>query len=117
MKKIVAFLLVVLTSIVVTQAYSDDSQHNVQTTQVIVQGCVSQSSTRDVLMEYSGNSYVLESVGIFHPGDYLGQQVEVTGSESPTFSTSSTYAMSGAGIPSVTIKVHSIKTISAQCTY
>ncbi len=59
---------------------------------------------------------MLEATGITDIDDFLGQQVEVTGIESPTFSTSATPAMSGGGTPSMTITVETVKTISKQCT-
>jgi hypothetical protein len=53
-------------------------------------GCVSRSSGDYVLMQPDpGNSYVLHSVDNIKLGRYLGQQVKITGTESPTLSDTS----------------------------
>ena len=81
---------------------------------VSVQGCVSRSSGDFTLMQAEpGNTYVLRPSGKLKLDPYLGQQVEVTGQETPTTSTSSNYKRRPAS--AVTIAVESIKTISKQC--
>jgi hypothetical protein len=85
---------------------------NEKSGQATVQGCVSRSSGAFMLMQSDpGNSYVLRPSGKLKLDPYLGQQVEVTGRETPTTSTSS-YRRAPAA---VTIVVESIKTISKQC--
>ena len=81
---------------------------------VSVQGCVSRSSGDFTLMQSDpGNTYVIRPSGKLKLDSYLGQQVEVTGYETPTTSTSSNYNRRPAS--AVTIIVESIKTISKQC--
>lgn len=79
---------------------------------VTAQGCVSRSSGYYILMQ-SGNSYVLETSRKIDFGHFLGRQVEVTGKERATLSTSS----SRRDAPGLTIMVESINTISQQCNH
>jgi hypothetical protein len=85
--------------------------------QVTVQGCVTRSSGDYILIKQDpGMTYELQATGKikFHP--YLGQRVEVTGTESPSMSTSSD-AMARMGSPSsVTLTITSIKTIEKECS-
>jgi CDP-diacylglycerol pyrophosphatase len=81
--------------------------------QVTVQGCVSRSSGDYILMQADpGNSYVLHSANHVKLGHYLGQQVKVTGTKSPTLNDSSD---AGRAATSTTIMVSSISTISKEC--
>jgi len=81
---------------------------------VTVQGCVSRAAGDFILTQSDpSNSLVLEPTRKIKLEPYLGQQVEVTGTESPTMSTSSNYRRR-AGSP-VTIVVDSINTISKRC--
>jgi len=97
---------------------SKSSPHNSKDSkgQVTVQGCVSRSTGDYVLIKPDpGMTYELQATGKikFHP--YLGQQVEVTGTESPSMSTSSD-ALARTGSPSsVTLTITSIKTIEKEC--
>lgn len=82
-----------------------------------VQGCVGRASGYYILMQPDvNNTYNLEEgnrkVKI---GQHLGQQVEVTGWESPALSTSSSSSFRTAA-SSVTLMVTSIKTIAERCT-
>jgi hypothetical protein len=80
---------------------------------VTVQECVSRSSGDFTLMQSDpANAYVLRPTGKLKLDPYLGQQVEVTGSETPTSSTSSNYRRRPDS--AVTIAVESIKTLSRQ---
>lgn len=98
---------------------SKSSAHNSKDSkgQVTVQGCVSRSTGDYVLIKPDpGMTYELQATGKikFHP--YLGQQVEVTGTESPSMSTSSD-ALARTGSPSsVTLTITSIKTIEKECS-
>jgi cellobiose phosphorylase len=85
--------------------------------QITVRGCVSKLNTDYILTQAEqGNSYQLQGSRKLRLGPYLGQQVEVTGTESPSMSTSSDYlARSGSASP-VTITVSSIKTIAKRCS-
>jgi hypothetical protein len=82
--------------------------------QLAVQGCVTRSSGDYILIKQDpGMTYELQATGKIKFHRYLGQRVEVTGTESPSMSTSSD-AM--ARMPSsVTLTVASIKTIEKEC--
>jgi len=85
--------------------------------QITVQGCVATSSG-DYTLFKQNMTYELAATGKskIKLGQYLGQQVEVTGSESPSLSTSSDF-LTRAGPPSsVTLTITSIKTIKKWCT-
>lgn len=85
--------------------------------EVTVQGCVSRSTGSYILIKQDpGMTYELQATGKTRLGQYLGQQVEVTGRESPSLSTSSD-ALARLGSPaSTTITVTSIRTIAKECT-
>jgi hypothetical protein len=85
--------------------------------QVTVRGCVSRSSGDYILSQQDPvMTYELQATGKTKLGPYLGQQVEVTGSKSPSLSTSSD-ALAKMGSPApVTLTVTSIKTIAKECT-
>jgi hypothetical protein len=115
MNKTVLLGVLFVGSWLMAQANPDQSQHppDEKKGQVTVQGCVSRASGNFVLMQSDpGNSYVLHATNKINLGHYLGQQVEVTGTESPTMSSSSD---SGRRSASLTIMVDSINTISKQC--
>lgn len=84
---------------------------------VTVRGCVGKQNTDYILIQPDqGNSYELQGSRKIRLKAYLGQQVEVTGTESPSLSTSSDYlARTGPASP-VTIAVTSIKTIAKRCS-
>jgi hypothetical protein len=115
MNKTILLVMLFLGSWLMGQASPDQSQQSPKETkgQVTVQGCVSRSSGDYVLMQ-PGSSYVLHATNNIKLGHYLGHQVEVTGTESPTMSTSSN---AGRSQSSVTIMVGSINAISKQCTH
>ena len=96
---------------------NDRSHSNNTKDEITVQGCVAKSSTDYILAQADqGNSYQLQGTKKLRFGQYLGQQVEVTGVESPTLSTSSDYLARGGTATSVTIRVHSIKAIQKRCS-
>jgi hypothetical protein len=82
-----------------------------------VQGCVSRSSGDYILMKQDpGVTYELQAPRKTKLHQYLGQQVEVTGTESPSMSTSSdSSARSGSPSP-VTLTITSIRTIAKECS-
>lgn len=84
--------------------------------QITVQGCVGRSTGNYILFKQdAGTTWVLQARGKLKLGPYLGQQVEVTGIESPFLSTSSS-SLTRTGPPSsVTLTIASIKTIAKQC--
>jgi hypothetical protein len=86
--------------------------------QVTVQGCVGTSSGDYTLFKQDpAMTYELEATGKskIKLGQYLGQQVEVSGWESPSLSTSSDY-LTRTSPSSVTLTITSIKTIKKWCT-
>ena len=84
--------------------------------QITVQGCVTRSTGDYILIKQDpGMTYELQATGKIKFHQYLGQRVEVTGTESPAMSTSSD-AMARTGSPSsVTLTITSIKTIDKEC--
>ncbi len=97
---------------------SNSSQHDskVPKGQITVQGCVGRSSGDYILMKQDpAMTYELQATGKMRLRKYLGQQVEVTGKESPSMSTSSD-SLTRTGSPaSATLTIISIKTIEKQC--
>jgi hypothetical protein len=84
--------------------------------EVTIKGCVGRMSGDYLLFQTNpGNSYLLESNRKIRLRNYLGQQVEVTGREEPTLSTSMNFSVRRAGSP-VTILVSSINTLSQECS-
>ena len=85
--------------------------------EVTVKGCLSKLSSDYILTQPDqGNSYELQGSRKMRLGPYLGQEVEVTGVESPSMSTSSDYLTKTGAASPVTINVKSIKTISKRCS-
>ena len=86
--------------------------------QITVQGCVSRSSGDYVLIQQNpAMTYALRGSGKTRIGPYLGHEVEVTGTKSPSMNTSSD-ALARMGSPaSVTLTVSAIKTIGKVCRY
>jgi len=84
--------------------------------QVTVRGCVSRSSGDYTLIRQDpGITYELQATNKIKLHRYLGQRVEVTGTESPSLSTSSdSMARTGSASP-VTLTITSIKTIDKEC--
>ncbi len=95
----------------------DASQHKKAKDEITVRGCLGRSNTDYILTQPDqGNSYELARSRKLRLAPYLGQEVEVTGSEYPSMSTSSDYlARSGSASP-VTIRVTTIKTIEKRCS-
>ena len=82
--------------------------------EVTVQGCISRQSGDYILTQSDpGNSYVLHAAENIKLGQYLGQQVKVTGTKSPTLSDSTD---AGRSPSAVTLTVTSVKTISKECS-
>ena len=84
--------------------------------QVTVQGCVSRSNGDYILMKQNpAMTYELQATGKTRLRNYLGQSVEVTGTESPTLSSSSDSLNKIGSAAPVTITITSIKTIDKDC--
>jgi hypothetical protein len=96
---------------------SNPEKAKVSKGQVTVQGCVGTSSG-DYTLFKEDMTYELEATGKskIKLGQYLGQQVEVTGRESPSLSTSSDFLTRTGSPSSVTLTITSIKTIKKWCT-
>jgi len=85
--------------------------------EVTVQGCVGRFGGDYILSKQDpGVTYQLQATGKIKLRRYLGQRVEVTGSEAPTMSTSSDALNRSGSASPVTILITSIKTISKECT-
>ena len=85
--------------------------------EVTVQGCVGRFGGDYILSKQDpGVTYQLQATGKIKLRKYLGQRVEVTGSEAPTMSTSSDALNRSGSASPVTILIDSIKTISKECT-
>jgi hypothetical protein len=119
MAKVTILLLLCATISVNGQtAGSADQRHGKKNKdEITVQGCVGKSSTDYILTQpEQGNSYELQGNRDIKLRRYLGRQVEITGIQGPSMSTSSDFlARSGSASP-VTITVASIKTIAQQCS-
>jgi hypothetical protein len=85
--------------------------------QVTIQGCVGRFSGDYVLTKQDpAITYQLQATGKIKLRHYLGQRVEVIGSEAPSMSTSSDALNKTGSASPVTITITSIKTISQECT-
>jgi len=116
MKKATVLMRLFVVGLLMAQANQAQSQATPKNKEgkVTVQGCVSRAAGDFILMQSDpANSFVLEPTRKIKLEPYLGQQVEVTGTESPTMSTSSNFRRR-AGSP-VTIVVDSINTVSRRC--
>ena len=116
MKRTIVFAILLASGRFTAQANQDHAQQppKEKPGHVSVEGCVSRSSGDFTLIQSDpGNTYVIRPSGKLKLDPYLGQQVEVTGRETPTTSTSSNYNRRPAS--AVTIVVESIKTIAKQC--
>jgi hypothetical protein len=85
--------------------------------QVTLQGCVSRSAGDYTLMKQNpAVTYELQGTHKIRLSHYLGQRVEVTGSEGPTMSSSSDSMNKTGSAAPVTLTVTSIRTIDKDCT-
>jgi hypothetical protein len=83
---------------------------------VTIRGCVSRSNGDFTLMKTNpGVTYELHGTHGIKLAHYLGQRVEVTGSESPSLATSSD-SMTRTNASPVTLTVTSIKTLDKDCS-
>ncbi len=82
--------------------------------EITATGCVSRLNSNFILMlSDQSSSYQLEEGKGVKLDPYLGQEVEVTGTESPAMSTSTLKASTANPLQ---ITVHSIKTIHKRCS-
>ena len=121
MKKTILVVLVIWASVLLAQesnAPSGPSQDNSKHAkgQITVQGCVGRSTGDYILTKQDpGMTYELQATGETKLRHYLGQGVEVTGTESPSLSTSSDTSARMGSPASVTLTVTSIRTIDKEC--
>ncbi|MGA8492444.1 MAG: hypothetical protein WB711_18605 [Terriglobales bacterium] len=82
-----------------------------------IQGCVGRFSGDYILTKQDpAMTYQLQATGKIKLRKYLGQRVEVTGSQGPTMSSSSDALNRTGSASPVTITITSIKTVSNECT-
>jgi hypothetical protein len=114
MIKTTLFVLLCAGSCLIAQSGQAQAQPSTKAKgQVTVEGCVSRQSGDYILTESDpGNSYVLHAASNVKLGQYLGQQVKVTGTKSPTLSDSADAERSPSA---VMLNVSSVKTISKEC--
>jgi hypothetical protein len=119
MKEVLFATLLFSGSLLLAQNAPDNSQQpatgsNGATT---ITGCVSRSNGDYVLMKQNPPvTYELQSTHKIRLKNYLGQRVEVTGTKSPTLSSSSdTSGREGSAAP-LTITVTSIKALDKDCS-
>jgi len=100
-----------------TPRTADQNNSNGSNGQITVQGCVDRARGDYILFRQNpGMTYELQAKGKTRLRQYLGQQVEVTGTKSPSLSTSSD-SLTNSGSPApVTLTVISIKTIAKECS-
>lgn len=117
MRKVLLALLLSGSFVLAQDSSPSGQQSKDSEGQVTVQGCVSRATGDYTLYEQGPDrTYLLQGTGKIKLGQYLGQQVEVTGTKSPAMSTSSD-ALSRSGSPaSTTLTVKAIKMIAKQCT-
>jgi hypothetical protein len=117
----ICFLLLLSSSFLLAQDSNSSamSQGNSKHSkgEVTVQGCVGRSSGDYILTKQNpGMTYELQGTGKIKLRQYLGQRVEVTGTQSPSMSTSSD-AITKTGAPaSTTLTISSIRTITKECS-
>lgn len=85
--------------------------------EVTLRGCVSRSSGDYILMKQDpAVTYELQGSRKIKLRHYLGQRVEVTGSESPTLASSSDAMNKVGSAAPVTLNITSIKTLDKDCS-
>jgi hypothetical protein len=112
MKRLMLLVLLMSASFVIGQT-SGQTPSNNQSGPIKVHGCVSRASGDYILIKTDpGDTYrLLSSKGVkLH--SYLGQRVEITGTQAPTMATTSD---EGHTVSPVTITVSSVKTLSKEC--
>lgn len=119
MKKL-GFVLLLSGGILLAQdsTAAKDSQHKTKASkdEITIQGCVGRSSGDYVLTKQNpAMTYELQATGKTRLRNYMGQRVEVTGTEGPTMSSSSDALNKTGSASPVTLTITSIKTIDKQC--
>jgi hypothetical protein len=115
--KTLVFALLLSGCFLVAQGSSWAAQDNANDSKrlVTLRGCVTRSSGDYVLMKQDPAEILeLQSTHKIRLKNYLGQRVEVTGTRSPSMSTSSDATRTNAA--PVTLTITSIKTLSKDCS-
>jgi len=113
--KTLCFALLLSGGFLIAQNANPDQNSNSKG-QITVQGCVSRESGDYILIEQNpAVTYELQTTGKIRLKHYLGQRVEVTGTQSPSLSTSSDTSARSGSPSSVTLTITSIKTLDKQC--
>jgi len=111
--KTLCFLLLLSGSFLFAQ---NTGHHPKSKDEVTVQGCVSRANGDYILMKQNpAVTYELQATGKIRLKNYLGQRVEITGTESPTLSSSSDAMNKVGSAAPVTLNIISIKTIDKEC--
>jgi len=121
MKKLLFVTLLLSGSLLLAQdstpANTDQHSSKDSKGQVTIRGCVSRSNGDYTLMkENPAITYELQATGKTRLKHYLGQRVEVTGTEGPTLSSSSDATSKMGSAAPVTLTITSIRTIDKDCS-
>jgi hypothetical protein len=119
MRKLCFVIVLLSGSWLLAQDSATNQQQEVKDSKgdITVQGCVGRSGGDYVLTKQNpAMTYELQGTHNVKLRHYLGQRVEVTGSESPSMSTSSDAMNKTGSAASTTITVTSIRTIDKECT-
>jgi hypothetical protein len=85
--------------------------------EVTVQGCIGRFSGDYILTKQEpAITYQIQTTGKIKLRQYLGQRVEVIGSEAPSMSTSSDALNKTGSASAVTLTITSIRTVAKECT-
>jgi len=92
---------------------SNGDNQQKKTNEITVTGCVSRLNASFILMVTGqGQTYQLEETKQFKLDSYLGQEVEITGVQSPAMRTSSQRRTASP----VSITIHALKTLQPRCS-
>lgn len=118
MKMILTIVLFLSASLMFAQDQSNSTPRNNQGMgkQVTVTGCVSLMNGDYVLMkENPADTFQLSTTNKIHMKDYLGKQVEVTGTKLSTVPTSEDATNRSGEASPVTIRVSQISIVDNEC--
>lgn len=111
-----AILLLLCNTLLLAQDSSKSSNSASSSGTVTLQGCIDRSRGDYVLIQQNpGATYQLQGTSKAKLRNYLGQRVQITGTQSPAMPTSSDAMATGGSPASVMIQVTSIKTIAKEC--
>lgn len=118
MKKLFFSILLLSGSFLVAQNSAANNQESKDSKgQATITGCVSQFGGDYTLMKANpGMTYELQPTGKLRLKNYLGKRVEVTGTVTPTLSSSSDASDKAGSAAPTTINISSIKVIDKECS-